>query len=127
MRWLGCAAAAAAATLGLASAGQASVITDSLTRDRLVGAWADRGDCSNGGLTFKDDGTFTVTGDYADMDFTGTFDVRDGRLVGTAGNRVMPVLPVFFTRDGELVLGPDLFERCTVPPPPPPAPTPLRP
>jgi hypothetical protein len=107
------------AALSLATAAQASVITDSLIRDRLIGAWADGGDCSRGGLTFKDDGTFTVTGEYADADFAGTFDVVDGRLVGEAGARVMPLLPVFFTRDGELVLGPDLFERCKASPPTP--------
>jgi hypothetical protein len=121
MRGIGCGLLIA---LSLATAAEGSVITDSLTRDRLIGAWADGGDCSRGGLTFKDDGTFTVTGEYADTDFAGTFDVVDGRLVGEAGPRVMPLLPVFFTRDGELVLGPDLFERCKVPPP---APTPSRP
>jgi hypothetical protein len=95
----------------------ASPITDSLLRDRLIGAWADGGDCSNGGLTFKDDGTFTITGDYAAEDLAGTFDVMDGRLAGKAGDRSMPVFPIQFSDDGWLFLGPEIFERCKSPPP----------
>jgi hypothetical protein len=108
----------------LAGPALASAITDSLLSDRLVGAWAEGGDCSRGGLSFKDDGTFTVTGDYADTDIAGTFDVKDGRLVGKAGDRIMPLLPILFSDDGWLLLGPDMFERCKAPPP---APSPSRP
>src|ERR1700704_1146528 len=90
-----------------ATLAEASIITDSLTRERIIGDWAEGGDCSRGGLSFKDDGTFTVTGDYADVDFTGTFDVQDGRLAGKAGERIMPVIPIMFTDDGWLMLGPD--------------------
>jgi hypothetical protein len=95
----------------------ASVITDSLLRDRLVGSWAERGDCSRGGLTFREDGTFTVTGDYADADFSGTFDVKDGRLAGEAGDRIMPVLQVVFDDNGSLWLGRDLLTAARHRPP----------
>ena len=105
--------------VGWPPSSHASVITDSLTRDRLVGSWAEDGDCSQGGLTFNANGTFSVTGDYADADFTGTFDVKDGRLAGEAGAREMPLLPVFFDSNGALILGPDLFERCKTPAPAP--------
>jgi hypothetical protein len=108
--------ASAAASI-LPAVALASPITDSILRDRLVGSWAAAGDCSRGGIIFREDGTFSVTGDYADSDFTGTFDVVDGRLAGVAGARTMPVLRVLFDRDGALILGPDLFERCAAPPP----------
>jgi hypothetical protein len=108
-----------------ATLADASVITDSLLRDRLLGDWAARGDCSRGALSFKDDGTFSVTGDYTDVDFTGTFDVKDARLAGKTGDRTMPVIPLMFTDDGWLMLGPDQFMRCKAPPPAPA--TPARP
>ncbi len=100
-----------------ATLAQASVITDSLLQDRLIGAWADGGDCSRGGLAFNADGTFAVTGDYTDVDISGTFSVKDGRIAGYTGQRMMPPLPVLFNDDGFLILGPDQFERCKTPTP----------
>jgi hypothetical protein len=99
-----------AATLPLAPA-QASAITDSLLRDRLIGSWADMGDCHNGSLTFNADGSFTLTGPNPSGDLKGTFEVTDGKLAGQAGERVMPVFQVLFD-DQTLVLGPDRLDRC---------------
>ena len=104
-------AAAALAAAAASAPAHASAITDSLVRDRLIGAWADMGDCREGALTFNADGTFTLTGPHPGGDLTGTFDIKDGKLAGQAGERVMPVFPVFFD-DQTLVLGPDRLDRC---------------
>jgi hypothetical protein len=102
-----------AATFPLPSA-QASPITDSLLHDRLIGSWADMGDCRGGALTFNADGTFTLTGPNPSGDLKGTFDVVDGKLAGQAGERVMPIFQVLFD-DQTLLLGPDRLDRCKPP------------
>jgi hypothetical protein len=109
MRAIGVALVAAV----LAAPAHASAITDSLLRDKLVGAWAGMGDCRKGALTFNADGTFALTGvDDPAKDLHGMFDVADGRLLGQAGVLTMPVLSIIFTADGSLILGPDLLQRC---------------
>ena len=99
------------ALTGASAPAAASVITDSLVRDRLIGSWADMGDCRDGALTFNADGTFSLTGPNPSGDLSGTFDVKDGKVFGQAGERAMPVFPVFFD-DETLVLGPDRLNRC---------------
>ena len=92
----------------------ASVITDSLLRDRLVGSWADAGDCKkNGALTFNADGTFSLTSPDTAGE-KGTFDVKDGKLAGKSERRDMPTIDVLFD-DKTLVLGPDRLDRCATP------------
>ena len=116
--------AAASLVAGLA---YASAITDSLLRDRLLGGWADDGNCAEWALIFRDDGSFALT-DVADpaSNMAGTFEVKDGKLAGQAGARVMPVLPIVFNEEGWLILGPDMLQRCKGPLPTAPA-NPARP
>jgi hypothetical protein len=98
-----------------APAAHASAITDSLLRDRLIGSWADAGDCKkNGALTFNADGTFSLTGPDT-PDEKGTFDVKDGKLAGKSDRRDMPTIDILFD-DKTLVLGPDRLDRCPAPP-----------
>jgi hypothetical protein len=110
MRAFGLAIVAAA---GFAATAHASAITDSILLDKLIGAWSGQADCKLGALTFNADGTFSLTA-VADPanDLHGSFDVKDGSLVGDAGGRAMPVLPLIFNDDGSLILGPDLLMRC---------------
>lgn len=98
---------------GLVATAHASAITDSLLRDRLIGAWTGRADCGTGALTFNADGTFSLTVvDDPAGDLHGTYDITDGKLGGRAGDRAMPMLPLTFNDDGTLILGADLLMRC---------------